>query len=157
MKNRFKIICNNKKAYFSYSISGKYIAGIQLKGAEIKSVRIGNVNINESYCQVKNDEIWIKNIDITRYKFCQDSEYFARRDRKLLLNQIEIKKIRKDINEKGMSLIPTKLIINEKGFAKLELGIGKGKKLYDKRQAIKKRDAKIEIARKKGRNKFSQF
>ena len=96
------------------------------------------MNINESYCQVKNDEIWIKNIDITRYKFCQDSEYFARRDRKLLLNQIEIKKIRKDINEKGMSLIPTKLIINEKGFAKLELGIGKGKKLYDKRQAIKK-------------------
>jgi len=149
MKNRFKIICNNKKAYFSYLISGKFVAGIQLKGAEIKSIRIGNVNINESYCLVKNDEIWIKNIDITRYKFCQDPEYVARRDRKLLLNQIEIKKIKKDINEKGMSLVPTKLVINEKGFAKLELGIGKGKKLFDKRQAIKKRDAKMEIARKK--------
>lgn len=144
-----KIISNNKKAYYSYSISTTFLSGIQLKGSEIKSIRAGQVNISESFCITSNNELWIKNMDIKKYQFCHNADYNPTRQRKLLLNKIEIKKIQKQLNEKGMTLIPTKLLISEKGFAKVEIGLGKGKKLYDKRETLKKRDANLEMERKK--------
>ena len=143
------IISKNKKAHFSYIISDIFICGLQLKGSEIKSIREGQVNISESYCIVSNNELWVKNMDIARYKFCNEEDYAPLRLRKLLLNKNEIRKIKKQLDEKGMSLVPIKLIINEKGFAKLEIGLGKGKKTYDKRETIKKRDTELEMKRKK--------
>ena len=144
-----KIITKNKKAYFSYSISDLFLCGLTLNGSEIKSIRAGQVNITESYCILSKNEIWIKNMDITRYQFCNDENYNPIRLRKLLLTKIEIKKIKKKLDEKGMTLVPIRLILNEKGLAKIEVGLGKGKKTYDKRQTLKKREAKIEIDRKK--------
>ena len=149
MTTKDRIISNNKKAFYSYSISTKFLSGIQLNGSEIKSIRSGQVNISEAFCYISDNELWIKNMDIKKYQFCQNNDYNPIRQRKLLLKRIEINKIQKQLNEKGMSLIPIKLIINEKGFAKIEIALGKGKKLYDKRETLKKRDANIEMERKK--------
>lgn len=149
MKIKSNIISTNKKAHFSYIISDTFLCGLQLKGSEIKSIRNGQVNISEAYCIISNNELWIKNMDISRYKFCNEEDYNPLRLRKLLLNKTEIKKIKKQLEEKGMTLVPIKLIINEKGFAKMEVGLGKGKKTYDKRETLKKRDSDIEISRKK--------
>tara|TARA_B100000902_G_scaffold330645_1_gene327697 strand:- start:56 stop:514 length:459 start_codon:yes stop_codon:yes gene_type:complete len=149
MNQENRIISNNKKAYYSYNISLTLLSGIQLHGAEIKSIRAGKVNISEAFCIISQNELWIKNMDIKKYQFCHNADYNPTRQRKLLLNKLEIKKIQKQLNEKGMTLIPTKILISEKGFAKVEIGLGKGKKLYDKRESLKKRDANIEIERKK--------
>jgi len=143
------IITTNKKASFLYTLSSFFTCGIQLKGSEIKSIRLKQVNISDGYCIIENDEVWIKNIDIVKYKFCQDETYNGKRSRKLLLTKNEIKKIKKNLNEKGMSLIPTKLFINNNGLAKMEIGLGKGKKTYDKRESLKQSDAKREIDRQK--------
>ena len=98
---------------------------------------------------IENDEVFVKNMNIEKYKFCSEESYNPKRGRKLLLTKSEIKKIKRNLNEKGLALIPTKLFISEKGLAKLEIALGKGKKTYDKRESIKERDAKIEIRRKK--------
>jgi len=144
-----KIEILNKKAKFSYDIQGLYEAGIQLNGTEIKSIRNNDANIKDSYCIIIDNEVFVKNIHIAKYKLSMIDNYESKRDRKLLLNRSEINKIQKMIQEKGMSVIPTKLFINKKGFAKLEIGIGKGKKLFDKRETIKKRESQIEIERTK--------
>jgi len=146
---KYHIITKNKKANFSYLINNTFLAGIQLHGSEIKSIRDGQINISESYCIISDDEVWIKNMDIPKYKFCHQENYNPIRLRKLLLNKIEIRKIRKQLNEKGMTLIPIELIITLNGLAKIKIGTGKGKKIYDKRQSLKKRDANLEIKRKK--------
>ena len=142
-------IAVNKKASFNYILSDFFTCGIQLKGAEIKSIRSKKVNITDAYCMIEKGEVFIKNMDISQYKFCQEELYNAKRLRKLLLNKLEIKKIKRNLDEKGMTLIPKKLFLSEKGFAKLEVALGKGKKIYDKRESIKERDAKLEINRKK--------
>ena len=142
-------IAINKKASFNYTLSEVFTCGIQLKGAEIKSIRSKKVNITDAYCMIEKGEVFIKNMDISQYKFCQKELYNAKRLRKLLLNRLEIKKIKRNLDEKGMTLIPKKLFLNEKGFAKLEVALGKGKKIYDKRESIKERDSKLEINRKK--------
>ena len=149
MKTKTHIISKNKNAHFSYIISDIFICCLQLKGSEIKSIRQSQVNISEAYCLMLNNELWVKNMDVARYIFCNDEDYNPLRLRKLLLNKTEIRKIKKQLDEKGMSLVPINLLINEKGFAKLEIGLGKGKKTYDKRETIKKRDSDIEIRRKK--------
>tara|TARA_B100000900_G_scaffold323526_1_gene283113 strand:+ start:119 stop:574 length:456 start_codon:yes stop_codon:yes gene_type:complete len=146
-----KIEIPNKKASFSYKLTDFYTAGIQLKGSEIKSIRKKEVIIKDSYCTLMNGEIWSKNIHISKYKYDTSQEFIPNRDKKLLLNKNEIKKIIKSIEEKGMSLIPIKLFINEKGIAKVELGLGKGKKLFDKREDIKKKDIEKQIQRIKKR------
>ena len=143
------IITTNKKSSFSYSLTDFFTCGIKLQGSEIKSIREKQVNISEGYCIVEHNEVWIRNMDIAQYKFCQNESYNSKRSRKLLLTKNEIKKIKKNLDEKGMSLIPTKLLINENGLAKIEIGIGKGKKLYDKRESLKQADAKREIERQK--------
>ena len=144
-----KIEILNKKAKFSYDIQSLYEAGIQLNGTEIKSIRNNDANIKDSYCIIIDNEVFVKNMHIAKYKLSMIDNYESKRDRKLLLNRSEINKIQKMIQEKGMSVIPTKLFINKKGFAKLEIGIGKGKKLFDKRETIKKRESQIEIERTK--------
>ena len=150
MKKSIEII--NKKASFSYRLTEHFTAGIQLKGGEIKSIRNRDVIIKDSYCILINNEVWVKNIHVSKYKQDSTNQHNPNREKKLLLNKSEIKKITKSIDEKGMSLIPTKLFINEKGLAKIEIAIGKGKKLYDKREDIKKRDIEkqIQIEKKRG-------
>jgi len=149
MKQKIEIL--NKKASFSYKLSEFYTAGIQLKGSEIKSIKSKEVIIKDSYCILLKNEIWAKNIHVTKYKYDTSQEFNPNREKKLLLKKNEIKKIIKSIDEKGMSLIPTKLFINEKGIAKIEIGLGKGKKLFDKREDLKKKDVEQQIQRIKKR------
>ena len=144
-----KIEIHNKKAKFSYEIKHTLTAGIILNGTEIKSIRNNEANIKDAYCLVLENELYVKNMHIAKYKMSMIDKYDSKRDRKLLLNRSEINKVQKMIQEKGMAVIPTKLFISEKGYAKLEIGIGKGKKLFDKRETIKKRESKIEIERTK--------
>ena len=150
MKNSIEI--KNKKASFSYNLTDFFIAGIQLKGSEIKSIRNKDVVITDSYCTLTKGEVWAKNINITKYKQDSINEHNPKREKKLLLNKSELKKITKSIDEKGLSLIPTRIFINEKGLAKIEIATGKGKKQYDKREDIKKRDIEkqIQIEKKRG-------
>lgn len=142
-----KINIRNRKANFEYSFTDKFVAGIQLMGTEIKSIRDSKVSINEAYCFIKNEEIFIKNMDIAIYEAGSYNNHEPKRDRKLLLTKTEIKKIIRKMKDKGLTLIPLFLFINEKGYAKIEIGIGKGKKLYDKRDTIKDRDNKKNLAR----------
>ena len=148
-KNIIEIL--NKKSKFSYQLIDYYTAGLQLKGSEIKSIRNKDVNIKDSYCFLIEGEIWAKNIHVSKYKQDSTDSHNPNRDKKLLLNKSEIKKLTKFIQEKGMAIIPTKLFVNLKGLAKIEIAIAKGKKIYDKREDIKKRDVQKDIQRiKKG-------
>ena len=135
-----KIISQNRSARFNYEIVETMEAGIVLAGSEVKSLRTSKVNISDTYAAPENDEIKIHNLFITEYKNSSQKDTNPRRIRKLLLHKREIKKIQGYIDQKGLTLIPLKLYFNSKGVAKMELAIAKGKKLYDKREAEKKRD-----------------
>lgn len=145
MENQIKI--KNKKAYYEYFISEKYVAGIQLAGTEIKSIRTGKVSLSEAYCNFKNDELFVINMHIAEYQFGTHYNHEPKRDRKLLLTKRELRKLGIKIKEKGFTVIPTLLFINENGLAKLEIGVAKGKKLYDKRETIKTKDNKRDLDR----------
>ena len=149
-KTSFKLIANNKKAYHEYFIEDKYEAGIALFGTEIKSLRQGKCSIKESYIQIQNNEVYIIGMHISPYEHGNIFNKDPLRDRKLLLNRREINKLIGKIQLKGYTLVPVSLYFKG-SLVKLELGIGKGKKLYDKREDIAKRDAqrKIERALKK--------
>lgn len=142
-----KVIVKNKKAHLEYNIIETYTCGIVLKGTEIKSIRAGKVNINDAYCIFLWDELWIKNMHIAEYQYGNIYNHDPKRDRKLLLNRHELKRLQTKNKEKGMTIIPIKLFINERGLAKLEIALAKGKKLYDKRESIKKRDIQRELER----------
>ena len=135
-----KIISQNRRARFNYEIVETMEAGIVLAGSEVKSLRTSKVNISDTYAAPENDEIKIHNLFITEYKNSSQKDTNPRRIRKLLLHKREIKKIQGYIDQKGLTLIPLKLYFNSKGVAKMELAIAKGKKLFDKREAEKKRD-----------------
>ena len=137
----------NKRATFDYSINDTYTAGIVLTGTEIKSIRLGKASLADSYCYVVNGEVWIKNMYIAEYFYGTYNNHSSRRDRKLLLNKKEIIKIEKDPKEAGVAIVPMRLFINGRGLAKLVIGIGRGKKEYDKRQSIKEREDKRSMAR----------
>lgn len=137
----------NRKAYFKYEIIDNYIAGIQLLGTEVKSIRSGKVNFTDAYCIIRNGEIFIHGLHIAEYAMGTCNNHTPTRDRKLLLNKKEIIKIEKKINEKGLTVVPLKVFINEKGLVKLEIAVAKGKKIYDKRESIKEKDAKRESNR----------
>lgn len=145
MSNTIKI--KNKKARYEYELIEKYVAGIQLTGTEIKSIRTSKASITEAYCAFNQKELWVKNMHIAEYSHGNIHNHEPKRERKLLLKKGELKKIAKKINEKGLTLIPTLLFVNEKGLAKLEIAIAKGKKLYDKRQAIKDKETKRQVDR----------
>lgn len=137
----------NKKAHFNYEIGDTYVAGLVLTGTEIKSIREGRASLTDSYCIVEHGEVWVKNMHISEYFYGSYNNHNVKRDRKLLLNRKEIQKISKIADEPGFTIVPIKLFINEKGYAKLLIGIGKGKKQYDKRQSIKEKEDKRNIDR----------
>lgn len=135
------LIVKNKKAFFSYNILEKYICGIQLKGSEVKSIRLGDVNVSEAYCYIKNGEIYIKNMNITKYKEGgTHNNHEPLRERKLLLHKKEIIKLQEKSSQKGLTIIPLCIILSKTGFIKVEIGLGKGKNLFDKKETIKLRD-----------------
>ena len=143
MSSKIRIV--NKKAKFEYYLHDHYVAGIVLSGSEIKSIRNNKVSIKESFCKFIKDELFIINMNIQKYEFSNSEHYNPKRERKLLLNKKELRKIKKTVDQKGNSIVPTKLYINEKGYAKIEISTATGKKLYDKRQALKEKDIKKRI------------
>lgn len=130
----------NKKARFEFEILDTLVAGIQLFGSEVKSVRLGHASLGDSFAIIHHNEVWLENMQITPYALNRMEIIEAKRSRKLLLHKKEIQKIQAKINEKGLTLVPLKAFFNAKGLLKIELAIAKGKKLYDKRETIKKRD-----------------
>lgn len=138
----------NKRASFEYTFLDKYVAGMQLTGTEIKSIRLGKANISDAYCVFVKDELYVRNMQIEEYAKSTYFNHEPKRDRKLLLNKHELKKLAGKLKDQGLTVIPTRLFINDNGYAKLEIALAQGKKLYDKREDIKKRDTQREIARK---------
>ncbi|MEY5047816.1 MAG: SsrA-binding protein SmpB [Bacteroidota bacterium] len=137
----------NKKASFEYAFIDTYTAGIVLTGTEIKSIRLNNANINDSYAYVAENEVFVTGMHISRYTEGTWTNHDPLRVRKLLLNKKEIKKISSKLQEVGTTLVPFRLFLSEKGLAKLEFAVAKGKKLYDKREDLKEKDAKRDIDR----------
>jgi SsrA-binding protein len=137
----------NRKATFDYEIVETFTAGIVLTGTEIKSIRQGKVGLTDTYCAVINGEVWVKNMYIAEYSFGSYNNHMTHRDRKLLLNRKEIRRIAKDALQPGFSIVPLRLFINERGLAKLVIATARGKKQYDKRQSIKEREDKRTIDR----------
>jgi len=137
----------NKQATFQYELLDKYIAGIALRGTEIKSIREGKVNLQDGYCYFNNGEIFARGINITPYAQGTHYNHEAARERKLLLKKTELKKLESKVEEKGLALIPIRIFINDRGIAKLEIALARGKKTHDKREGIKERDIKRELSR----------
>jgi SsrA-binding protein len=152
MKERFSnnINIRNRQASFEYELLDKYVAGMVLTGTEIKSIREGKVNLQDGYCYLsQRGEIFVKGINITPYAQGTHYNHDATRERKLLLKRSEIKKLEGKIEEKGLTLVPVRLFLNDRGLAKLEIALAKGKKLHDKRDSIRDREAKRELNRMK--------
>lgn len=147
MSKRFSndINIRNRQASFEFELLDKYVAGLVLRGTEIKSIREGKVSLQEGYCYFNNGELFAKGITINPYAQGTHYNHEALRERKLLLKRTELSKLEAKVEEKGLTLIPLRLFINERGFAKLEIALGRGKKLHDKRNTIKDRDAKREL------------
>lgn len=137
-KNRINIV--NKRARFEYQLLEKYVAGIQLGGTEIKSIRLGKASILEAFCVIENNEVYLRNMHIAEYGNASFYQHKPKADRKLLLNRKEINKLDKKMKTKGFTIVPLRLFINEKGYAKVEIALAQGKKLYDKRQDLKEKD-----------------
>ena len=143
-----EINIRNKKASFEYEFIEEFVAGIQLQGTEIKSIRLGQASIQEGYCAFKQGELFIFNMDISPYEQASFSNHEPKRPRKLLLNRKEIDKLKKKKKDVGLTIIPLKLFINKNGFAKLSIALARGKKLFDKRESLKEKDHKRQIDRK---------
>lgn len=137
----------NKRATYDYAIGDTFTAGIVLTGTEIKSIRQGKASLADTFCYVDKGEVWVKNMYIAEYFYGTYNNHAARRDRKLLLNKKEIAKLEKNGKETGFTIIPLRLFINDRGLAKLVIGVARGKKEYDKRQSIKEREDKVTMAR----------
>ncbi|RFS19529.1 SsrA-binding protein SmpB [Chitinophaga silvatica] len=137
----------NRSAYYEYAIEDKYVAGMVLLGTEIKSIRGGKVSFNDSFCYFNKGELYVKSLHIAQYSHGTSSNHDPLRERKLLLTKREIRKIENKLRDKGYTIIPLRLFISDKGLAKLEIGVGRGKKLHDKRESIKSRDADRELRR----------
>lgn len=142
-----EIRIRNKKAKFNYELLESFDAGIKLQGTEIKSIRMGKASIAESFCEVKDGEVYIINMHIDEYAWGTHYNHKIKRDRKLLLTKNEIKKLEKQTQDLGTTIVPTLLYINKKGLAKLRISLAKGKKLYDKRNSLKEKDLKRDIDR----------
>lgn len=143
----FKVIATNKKAFHNYHLAQTWECGMALTGGEVKSIRNGEVNFADSFARVDEGEVYLYNLHINPYIQASYLNQEPDRKRKLLLHKKEIQKLSSLINEKSMVLVPTKLYFNKKGFVKVEIAVGKGKKLYDKREDIKKRDIDRDLKR----------
>jgi len=137
----------NRRASFEFTFIDRYTAGMVMKGSEIKSIRERKATINDAHCIIFNGELFVKGMHIAEYKNAGQYGHFPTADRKLLLTKNELKKLADALRNKGLTIIPTRLFINDKGFAKLEIVLAKGKKIHDKRESIKKRDSDREIRR----------
>lgn len=148
-KKRFSndINIKNKKASFEFEFIDKYVAGMVLKGTEIKSIREGKASLQEAYCFISNGEMFIKGMHISIYEQGTLNNHEPVRDRKLLMKKSEIDKIDSKLQTKGLTLVPVRLFISSRGFAKMEIALGKGKKVHDKRSSIKEKDVKRELER----------
>lgn len=145
MKTKSNICIKNRKASYEYSFLDTYIAGIQLVGVEIKSIRNGRVNLSESYCVFQQGELYLKNTHISPYENAGYVKVDPLRDRKLLLNKNELLKLSDGISRKGLTIVPTKMFINDRGLCKVEICLCQGKKNYDKRESLKEKDMKKRI------------
>lgn len=150
-KQRFAKDVNirNRQASYEYELLDKYVAGIVLTGTEIKSIREGKINLQDGYAYFNNGELFVKGVNISPYAQGTHYNHEATRERKLLLKRSELKKLEARTEEKGLTLVPVRLFINDRGFAKMEIALGRGKKLHDKRDSIRERDAKRELSRMK--------
>lgn len=137
----------NRRATFDYAIGDTFTAGIVLTGTEIKSIRLGKASLVDTFCYVDRGEVWVKNMYIAEYFYGTYNNHTERRERKLLLNRKEIRQLEKESKEPGNTIVPLRLFISDRGLAKLVIGIGRGKKEFDKRQTIKERDDKRAMAR----------
>jgi SsrA-binding protein len=142
-----QLYIKNKKAYFEYHVLDEYTAGIKLLGTEIKSIREGKVNLNDAFCTFISEQLYVRNLHVSEYSHGSFYNHEAKRDRVLLLNKKELKKLRTRTEEKGFTIVPLAMFISERGFAKLKIGLAQGKKTYDKRETMKERDTKIELSR----------
>ena len=147
MRTTASVNIKNRRATFDYAILDTYTAGIQLYGTEIKSIRESKASLTDTYCQFVGNELWVKQMHIAEYRFGSYANHEAKRDRKLLLTKRELRKLQRQVQDTGKSIIPLRLFINEKGFAKLEIALCQGKHAYDKRQSIRERDDKRELDR----------
>ncbi|WP_037361111.1 SsrA-binding protein SmpB [Asinibacterium sp. OR53] len=138
---------NNRQAYFNYYIEDKYVAGIALLGTEVKSIRDGKVSFNDAFCLFDDGELWVRGLYIAEYSHGTTNNHIAVHDRKLLLTKRELKKMEATLKDKGVTIVPLRVFLNDKNLVKVEIGLAKGKKLHDKRETIKNRDADREIKR----------
>ncbi len=138
-----KSITKNKRAYFEYQILDKYVAGLQLKGSEVKSIKNGMCSIAEAYCYISNNEIFIKGMHVAEFKEGGiHNNHEAVRDRKLLMKKKEISKLDESVGKKGLTIVPIEVLVTPTGLIKIEIGLGRGKNLYDKRNSLKEKDLK---------------
>lgn len=137
----------NKRATFDYELLDTYTAGIVLTGTEIKSIRLGKASLVDTFCIIEKGELWVRNMYIAEYFYGTYNNHASRRDRKLLLNRKELKKIERGVKETGFTIVPTRLFINDRGLAKLVVAVAKGKKQYDKRQSLREKDDKRQMDR----------
>ncbi|MCL2596567.1 MAG: SsrA-binding protein SmpB [Paludibacter sp.] len=147
MYSKSNINIKNRRAAFDYELLERYCAGIQLFGTEIKSIREGKAGLNDTYCTFKNGELWVINMHIAAYFFGTYNNHEVHRERKLLLTHRQLRKLERSQKETGLTIVPTRLYINEKGFAKLDIALAKGKKNYDKRQSIREKNDKRTMER----------
>lgn len=140
--NQQNINIKNKRASFDYEFIETYTAGIVLTGTEIKSIRTGKASLVDTYCLFEKNELWVRNMYISEYFYGSYNNHVARRDRKLLLNKKELKKIQRMVKETGYTIVPTRIFLNERGLAKVNIAVARGKKQYDKRQSLREKDDK---------------
>jgi SsrA-binding protein len=145
MANRINI--KNKKAYHDYELIEKYIAGIQLQGTEIKSIRLGKISLSDSYCVFHKNELYIRGLQIAEYAWASYNSHDPGRERKLLLNRKELNKLQRKVKESGLTIIALRVFVSEKGLAKIEIALARGKKQYDKRETIKRKDTQRQMER----------
>ena len=145
MSDYKSINIRNKRAYFNYEILEEFVAGIQLAGTEIKSLRLGKASLVDCYCYFNRGELFVKGMNIAEYDWGNLNNHAPRRDRKLLLNRRELQKLERASQDKGVTIVGLRMFINDRGFAKVAIGLAKGKKEYDKRETIKARDTKREL------------
>lgn len=146
-KEEIKTVTTNKKAFHDYFITDKIEAGIELKGTEVKSIRAGQINLKDSYAKIINQQVFLLKCHISPYDFGGYDNHDPERDRRLLLHSNEIRRLQRNIENKGQTLIPLRVLINAKGKVKVEIGLAKGKRQYDKREAIADKDARREMQR----------
>ncbi len=147
LRKKSPVQIKNKKASFEYFLVETYTAGIVLTGTEIKSIRMGKASLTDTYCTIINGEMWVKGMSISPYFYGSFSNHELKRDRKLLLNRREIRKLQEATKQPGFTIIPILVFLNEKGFAKMDIALARGKKMYDKRQTLKEKEDRREMDR----------